>query len=400
MGQWSAQERENRAGKWYVHLNFWPCGTRKASRPERKRDGLYDSEAEALVNVGAWRDHHEQKGNTGGRRTRSEGGAAVNATSTAAGAVSIGLRKHGRKAQREAIVRVSDARWGTMMLTSIRAAKTKLSGAGKRLVQSWGRNQTATRDLHYNHTRDAEYAETRAGVLDDARLWRNSSISLLRACVNNDTAISLIVGYDDDLPEDAYSTHIPASLELKLGRLEKGSTKKMRFVSSCAFDTKLSRALSKWVPLISIARALSFSFSHHARARALSSVRRTQCLRVNKQALVVFNYLRIVDEHHFSVGAVGRGWDVDECAAETARQSAFDVAPSTVLTWARDFASNDCKFSSDDRGTHHRPSAAVYITENADHLLRLKRWIRGNLANLSVSSVATFINEELFEDLE
>jgi hypothetical protein len=215
VGQWSAQERENRAGKWYVHLNFWPCGTRKASRPERKRDGLYDSEAEALVNVGAWRDHHEQKGNTGGRRTRSEGGAAVNATSTAAGAVSIGPRKHGRKAQREAIVRVSDARWGTMMLTSIRAAKTKLSGAGKRLVQSWGRNQTATRDLHYNHTRDAEYAETRAGVLDDARLWRNSSISLLRACVNNDTAISLIVGYDDDLPEDAYSTHIPASLELK-----------------------------------------------------------------------------------------------------------------------------------------------------------------------------------------
>jgi hypothetical protein len=173
----------------------------------------------------------------------------------------------------------------------------------------------------------------------------------------------------------------------------------MRFVSSCAFDTKLSRALSKWVPLISLARALSFSFSCHARARALSSVRRTQCLRVNKQALVVFNYLRIVDEHHFSVGAVGRGWDVDECAAETARQSAFDVAPSTVLTWARDFVSNDCKFSSDDRGTHHRPSAAVYITENADHLLRLKRWIRGNLANLSVSSVATFINEELFEDL-
>ena len=216
VGQWSAQEKVCRAGKWHVNLNYWPCGTRKASRPERKRDGLYDSEAEALVTVGAWRDHHEQKGTNGGRRAHSEGGAAVNATSTNAGAVPIGPhRKHSRKAQRAAIVRVSDARWGTMILTSIRAATSKLSGAGKRLVQSWGRNQTATRDLHYNHTRDAEYAETRAGVLDDARLWRNSSISLLRACVNNDTAISLIVGYDDDLPEDAYSTHIPASLELK-----------------------------------------------------------------------------------------------------------------------------------------------------------------------------------------
>jgi hypothetical protein len=59
VGQWSAQEKVCRAGKWHVNLNYWPCGTRKASRPERKRDGLYDSEAEALVNVGAWRDHHE-----------------------------------------------------------------------------------------------------------------------------------------------------------------------------------------------------------------------------------------------------------------------------------------------------------------------------------------------------
>ena len=83
----------------------------------------------------------------------------------------------------------------------------------------------------------------------------------------------------------------------------------------------------------------------------------------------------------------------------TSSFSCCQVGKSTVLLWFREYVENDDHFEPDGRGKHKRPSAVSYIVENNDHLLRLKRWIRANLEDLSLATVSQFINGVLLKDV-
>jgi hypothetical protein len=49
VGQWGNNERELRAGKWFVNLNYWSGGHHHAIKADQKKCGLYDSPEEARV---------------------------------------------------------------------------------------------------------------------------------------------------------------------------------------------------------------------------------------------------------------------------------------------------------------------------------------------------------------
>lgn len=259
VAQWPATETPSRAGKWHVHLNFWPGGPYHAASKNRRRDGLYDSAEEARVHIEFWRDWYETPANAGGRRPKSEGaqhddggGGAMGLVpmldeedgGDAMGLVPMGAPAGGvrssRKARRTETLRNDAQSWTASIAPMIKSAWHKLSGAGRRAIKRFARGRGVARQEHRNERRDAELAEVGAGKLGAAKVWRREQFDRLSTAVNNGSAVSLLVGYDRELTVDGiYSER--------------------------------------------------------------------QQLRVLRQAIVCFEYLQVVDERHFSVAeSIGR----------------------------------------------------------------------------------------------
>ena len=419
-GQYGLGAAASRRGKFYINVNMWKREV-GVGKVERRKVGVYDTLDAAALDMDAQRSRLEPR-----KYKRDDEASQEEPSQEEPGQEEAGRTKRrkpgalplGGNHYLSKSSTTSNEKRRFEVLKAAAQKELELACAMKFMRQTRNARKTAGRDFdphrvarrrkqrHDVEKAEATRLEKQLERLTAAAEWRELHLKRLSdALITGSTELLIFAGADEvddkektNNPSESYEPDEPepheperddvSEPEPETDELERDGVSERELEPKPEPDEEDDLAEDREANAYAQA---AMSKDEAVRSEMTASYTDFQVHKVRAQAQLMHAFLTLIGKEHYSVSKPGL--KLIQLSAKVIKNSPWKGKMSkwTLLDWYNDIRKNEGSFRKDGRGSYARESWILFIVHNEDLLLVLKRWIKVNLAQLTVNKTQQFI---------